>query len=174
VARVFSFASALRGKALPLTREKCLGWQPHTSHPIESQRARESTVVSKEEEEELEPLGVDDVDDSASLEDLEDLSDEDEAAAVLDDDDDEDDEASLDEILAQRPAARRGADDGDEDEDDLLAFAAPEPKLGSADPPPSKITPIKEQAEFVCKRCHLVKKRSQLADVERTLCRDCV
>ena len=98
---------------------------------------------------------------------------EEEELEPIEDDDDEEDEASLDEILAQRPAARRGGEDADEDEDDLLAFA-PEPKIGSADPLPSKITPIKEQAEFVCKRCHLVKKRSQLADAERTLCRDCV
>lgn len=126
-------------------------------------------MVEKEEEE-LEPL--EDDDEPVDLEELEDLDDDD-AAAVVDDDDDEEDEASLDEILAQRPAARRGGEDADEDEEDLLAFA-PEPKIGSADPLPSKITPIKEQAEFVCKRCHLVKKRSQLADPERTLCRDCV
>lgn len=125
--------------------------------------------MTEKDDEELEPL--EDDDEPVSLEELEDL-DEDEDAAVVDDADEED-EATLDEILLQRPAARRGAEDADEDEDDLLAFA-PEPKLGSADPLPSKITPIKEQAEFVCKHCHLVKKRSQLADAERTLCRDCV
>lgn len=126
--------------------------------------------MSEREEEELEPL--EDDDEPVDLEDLDD-DDDDDAAVVLDDDDEEEAEASLDEILAQRPAARRGADESDEDEDDLLRFS-PEPKLGSADPLPSKITPIKEQAEFVCKRCHLVKKRSQLADAKRTLCRDCV
>ncbi|MGI8407506.1 MAG: DUF4193 family protein [Actinomycetota bacterium] len=129
--------------------------------------------MSEREEEELEPL--EDDDEPVDLESLDDEDDEDEDGVVLDDDDEEETEANLDEILAQRPAARRGSDesDNDDDEDDLLTFS-PEPKLGSADPPPSKITPIKEQAEFVCKRCHLVKKRSQLADPKRTLCRDCV
>lgn len=121
-----------------------------------------------ERDEGLEPL--EDDDEPVDLEDLDD-EDDDDAEVVLDDVDDDEAEASLDEILAQRPQARRAGEDADED--DLLAFS-PEPKLGSADPLPSKITPIKEQAEFVCKRCHLVKKRSQLADAKRTLCRDCV
>ncbi len=130
--------------------------------------------MSEREEEELEPL--EDDDEPVDLESLgdEDDDDDDDGDVVLDDDDEEETEANLDEILAQRPAARRGSDESDDDdEDDLLTFS-PEPKLGSADPPPSKITPIKEQAEFVCKRCHLVKKRSQLSDPKRTLCRDCV
>jgi hypothetical protein len=87
-------------------------------------------------------------------------------------DDDEDEEASLDELLAKRSASRRGTDDSDDD-DDIMSFV-PEPDLGSAEPLPSKLKPVKDEQEFVCARCHLVKKKSQLADEKRGLCRDCV
>ncbi|MGH2755878.1 MAG: DUF4193 family protein, partial [Actinomycetota bacterium] len=50
----------------------------------------------------------------------------------------------------------------------------PEPDVQSAEPLPAKLKPVKDQQEFVCARCHLVKKKSQLADEKRGLCRDCV
>jgi hypothetical protein len=38
-----------------------------------------------------------------------------------------------------------------------------------------RVKPVERGAEFVCRRCFLVKKRSsQLADPHRMLCRDCV
>jgi len=36
----------------------------------------------------------------------------------------------------------------------------------------SKVVPMQE-TEFMCKRCFLVKHRSQLADKKKMLCRDC-
>ncbi len=123
-------------------------------------------------EDELEPLE----DDDEELGDLEDLDEEDgaaAAAAVPDDDDDDSDEASLDELLAQRAASRRGGEET-EDDDDIMSFV-PEPEVGgSVDPLPSKIIPVKDRQEFVCNSCHLVKKKSQLADPKRMYCRDCV
>jgi hypothetical protein len=48
----------------------------------------------------------------------------------------------------------------------------------AANPPPERmrvrIPPVRDRQEFVCKSCHLVKPRVQLADTKRGLCRDCV
>jgi hypothetical protein len=132
-----------------------------------NRRDKEQQPVSTGEED-LEELEDDD--------DLEEVGDDDEdaaASALAGDDDDDDDDSSLDELLSQRSPARRGTDDTDDDEDPLALVPDPEVK-GSADPLPSKITPIKDHQEFVCKRCYLVKKKSQLADAKRMLCRDCV
>jgi hypothetical protein len=126
----------------------------------------------KKEIEELDDDLTEEDDDEVELSDDE-VEDEDAAAALDDDDDDDSEDASLDELLAQRSAARRGTDDSDEDADEILSFV-PEPDMGSVEPLPSKILPVKDQMEFVCKRCHLAKKKSQLADAERMLCRDCV
>jgi hypothetical protein len=105
----------------------------------------------------------------------EELDDEEDASAATSylggDDDEESDETSLEELLAQRAAARRPAE---EEDDDIMSLASEkEPKLGG-EPINPKVIPLKEQQEFVCQRCRLVKKRSQLADAERMLCRDCV
>ncbi len=108
------------------------------------------------------------------LEDLED--DEDEVAAGLalnTDDDVEGDDASLEELLSQRAASRRGSGESDEDEDDIMSLASEREPTG-AEAIRTKVIPIKDRKEFVCKHCHLVKARSQLADADRELCRDCV
>ena len=87
-------------------------------------------------------------------------------------DDEESDEASLEELLSQRAAARRGTDES-EDDDDIMALASEKDAVVD-EPLPVKVIPIKDQKEFVCSHCHLVKARVQLADEERMLCRDCV
>ena len=121
----------------------------------------------KQEEELEEP------DDAEEL-DLDDDEVEAEAAALAapDDDDDDSDETSLDQILAQRAAARKGTDDSDEDED-IMAFPGDVEPEAITGPLPTKVIPIQDRKEFVCKKCRLVKKRSQLADAQRELCRDC-
>ena len=91
------------------------------------------------------------------------------------DDEDEDAEgASLDELLAQRAASRRTADDNDDDPADIMALAS-DPVAAADDPPipPLRVPPVRQGQEFVCRNCHLVKPRVQLADPERGLCRDC-
>lgn len=109
----------------------------------------------------------------AELEDEDDLEDIDEdESEELPPQDDEEDEGALEELLAHRPSARRTNGDSDEDGEDILSFI-PEPDLPNVDPPPAKLRPVKAQ-EFVCSKCRLVKKRSQLADRKRMLCRDCV
>ncbi|MEA2433169.1 MAG: hypothetical protein QOG54_626 [Actinomycetota bacterium] len=133
-------------------------------------------AVPPKTSEEEEPQGIEEDEDLED--DLEDLDDEDAVAEGLamagGDDEEGDEEASLEELLAQRAAGRRAAgDDSESDEDDIMALASEKEPTG-AETIRTKVIPIKDQQEFVCKRCFLVKARSQLADETRMLCRDCV
>jgi hypothetical protein len=133
-------------------------------------------VVAPKATEDEEPKGLEE--DDELEEDLEDLDDEDVVAEglamVSGDEESDDDEASLEELLAQRAAGRRAAgDDSETDEDDIMALASEREPTG-AEVIRTKVIPIKDRQEFVCKRCFLVKSRSQLADETRMLCRDCV
>src|SRR5688572_522867 len=130
-------------------------WGTHR-HAPEILRRRSCSGVAVEDEE-LESESTDDLE-NADAEDLE----EEEAALQTDDDDDETDEASLEELLAQRASARRGPDETEE-EDDIMALSS-EKDTPATTALPSKVIPIKDQQEFVCKSCYLVKARSQLAD----------
>lgn len=94
---------------------------------------------------------------------------EEDVAVVADDGDIA--QASLEELLAQR-AAKRALDDPD-DNSDIMSLSS-EIQAAARERLPTKVAPVKERQEFVCKRCHLVKPRVQLADLQRTLCRDCV
>lgn len=122
------------------------------------------------EEQEMKDLDNEEEED-ASLDDDED--DESAAASGFTDDDEESDDSSLEQLLAQRSAARRASDEPEENEDLMALASEREPPLrGEALNP--RLIPVKDRQEFVCKRCFLVKARSQLADAERMLCRDCV
>jgi hypothetical protein len=86
-------------------------------------------------------------------------------AAVDDDDliDDVDVELALDEVLAEtirRSTTPEDDEDGPVEVDPLVD-------------PLETILP-KQDDEFRCKSCRLLKKMSQLADSAKTLCRDCV
>jgi len=73
---------------------------------------------------------------------------------------------SIQEILQKQ----EDADEDTADEDDaILATITKDEKLEPVD---TRVVPI-QATEFTCKRCFLVKHRSQLADKKRTLCRDC-
>ncbi|MDE3147512.1 MAG: hypothetical protein KGL23_08780 [Acidobacteriota bacterium] len=87
--------------------------------------------------------------------------------AVAEDEDDLSDDAdvelALDEVLAEtirRTTAPEDDDDGPLEIDPLVD-------------PFETILP-KQDDEFRCKSCRLLKKMSQLADPDKTLCRDCV
>jgi len=117
-------------------------------------------VINEEEIEETDEVTDDDLD-------------EDEPDAASDGEDEEDsDETSLDALLSQRAATRRSSEDTDEDED--ITALSSEARNPTGEPLPSRVIPVKDRQEFVCSNCHLVKARSQLADAERVLCRDCV
>lgn len=74
-------------------------------------------------------------------------------------------DASLEEILTTRPE-EAGAD---EDDDSVLSLDRDE-RIETLS---VKVVP-QQPTEFTCRKCYLVKHRSQLADKKRMLCRDCV
>jgi len=98
--------------------------------------------------------------------DVEEIDDAPLAPVAVDDDDvidDADVELALDEVLAETIRRTTTPDDDDEtpiDNDPLVD-------------PLEAILP-KQDDEFRCKSCRLLKKMSQLADPAKTLCRDCV
>jgi hypothetical protein len=105
--------------------------------------------------------------------------------AALEDDDAEPTAADLDDVAAATEPPAAGGDvesiqeilqkqedadeDATDDDDAVIATIAKDEKL---EPIYARVVPIQE-TEFTCKRCFLVKHRSQLADKKRTLCRDC-
>ncbi len=88
-------------------------------------------------------------------------------AVVADDEDDlaldHDVELALDEVLAETMRLTTEPDD----DDDAVAEVEDKSELSESVLP-------KQDDEFRCKSCRLLKKTSQLADAKRTLCRDCV
>jgi hypothetical protein len=76
---------------------------------------------------------------------------------------DESDVESIEDILAKKEELRAG------EEDESLLNIGHEERL---EPLAVKVVP-QQATEFVCKRCYLVKHRSQLKDKKRMLCRDC-
>jgi formylmethanofuran dehydrogenase subunit E len=108
------------------------------------------------------------------------LEDEEEELPDVEEDEDDDDadaepdleeepaEASLDEILAKKPEERAGAEE-EEDEESILSLGREE----RIETLTVKVIPPDPQKEFTCRKCYLVKHRSQLADKKRMYCRDC-
>jgi Domain of unknown function (DUF4193) len=119
-----------------------------------------------EEVEEFEALDEEDLE-----EDLQAAEDEEEFEAGEEEEAEESTSASLDELLAQREAARRAAGEP-EDDDDIMSLRSEPDDV--REPVTPRVVPIKQFQEFVCNRCRLVKAKSQLADPQRGLCRDCV
>jgi hypothetical protein len=74
---------------------------------------------------------------------------------------------SIQDLLVKQEA-RAEEEEADEDEDATVALTKDE----RLEPVETRVVPI-QSTEFVCKRCFLVKHRSQLADKKRMLCRDC-
>jgi hypothetical protein len=128
-------------------------------------------IVSEDDLEDV----VGDIEDGEEVEDVdalvvEDAAEDDEVVAVAviteDDDDvvdDADVELALDEVLAETILRTSVPEDDDE------APLEVDPTLDAAE----AILP-KQDDEFRCKSCRLLKKTSQLADKPNMLCRDCV
>jgi hypothetical protein len=105
---------------------------------------------------------------------------------IVEDSDGDADEADAEETPAPAPAPKDAADgdvgsieelivkkeaqaaEEDEEEDTVLALTKEE----RLEPIAEKVVPP-QSSEFVCKKCYLVKHRSQLKDKKRMLCRDC-
>jgi uncharacterized protein DUF4193 len=76
---------------------------------------------------------------------------------------------SIQDLLAKQEATETTKAAPEEEEESVPLDLARDDRAESID---SKIVPMQE-TEFMCKRCFLVKHRSQLADKKKMLCRDC-
>lgn len=86
--------------------------------------------------------------------------------AVAARDADGDEVESIEDLLVKKEA---GAEEEEEDDEDSVLSLSREERL---EPLAVKVVPP-QPTEFICKKCYLVKHRSQLKDKTRTLCRDC-
>jgi hypothetical protein len=134
-------------------------------------------TIGEEDLDDVEDVDVEDVEDvdvedvievDVDVDDVEEVDDEDvvpEVVAVEDDDvvDDADIELALDEVLAE--TIRRTSTPEDDEE-------APG-EVDTLVDPAETILP-KQDDEFRCSSCRLLKKTSQLSDRANMLCRDCV
>jgi hypothetical protein len=77
-------------------------------------------------------------------------------------------ETSLEEILAKRGEGE--AEPSETEEESVLTVGRDDERVETL---AVKVVP-QQPTEFVCKKCFLVKHRSQLADKKRMFCRDCV
>jgi len=122
-----------------------------------SNDARSPVRSEKLEEEEEFPADVDD-----------DEEDEDAEGAEVESDDETAGDASLEEILTKKPEERPAPEEED-DEDSILSLGREE-RIETLS---VKVVPPDPNKEFTCRKCYLVKHRSQLADKKRMYCRDC-
>lgn len=125
-------------------------------------------MAANDELDQLEPQEQD-----LEAEELEAADEEDVTLLAAGDDEPDAAEDSLDELLAPHASTRRGREESEEEED-IISALVPDPDIAVVEPLPSVVLPIKDNQEFVCNSCHLVKARSQLVDESRGLCRDCV
>ncbi len=76
---------------------------------------------------------------------------------------------SIQDLLAKQESQADEEESSDEEDEATIATTGRDERLEPLD---SRVVPI-QATEFTCKRCFLVKHRSQLADKKRMLCRDC-
>jgi hypothetical protein len=76
---------------------------------------------------------------------------------------------SIQDLLAKQEATETVKGAADEEDEVVPLDLARDDRAEAID---SKVVPMQE-TEFMCKRCFLVKHRSQLADKKKMLCRDC-
>jgi hypothetical protein len=139
---------------------------------VASEQVREDDEF-EEVDEDLELDELDDYDDPAALDEDADPADDEGTDKVPDadadepdapegeeedvsDEDEEDEEESLEALLTRG----RDIDDSEVDSQSRHGLAA--------------VTQVVGAGEFTCRSCFLVKRRAQLADAERLICRDCV
>jgi uncharacterized protein DUF4193 len=78
-------------------------------------------------------------------------------------------DASLEDLLTRKPEEHPAAEE-EEDEESVLSLGRDE----RVETLSVKVIPPDPNKEFTCRKCYLVKHRSQLADKKRMYCRDCV
>ncbi|NNN22395.1 MAG: DUF4193 family protein [Acidimicrobiales bacterium] len=132
---------------------------------LDEELLEEDVVVGLEEDDDVLDLEVEEEEDEILVA---------SPAAIVGEEDDEDDEmmgsedveASLDVILKSRLVAQNEIDDMSDEDDEAV-------DLEDRTEPPIKVLP-KQDDEFVCQSCFLVKNLNQLADKKNHICRDCV
>jgi Domain of unknown function (DUF4193) len=129
------------------------GTTKDTEEPIE-----DDEVVEEDELEDLEPTEADLDEAAVPGEPPEPVDNADPAVAEVE---------SIQDLLVKQEA-RAEEEEADEDDDAVVPLTKDE----RLEPVETRVVPI-QSTEFVCKRCFLVKHRSQLADKKRMLCRDC-
>lgn len=146
-------------------------YNPRATRPV----APEVADVKDQMDEVHEPLDEEDPPGNDDLEDVEPSeADLEEAAVPVDPTDPADPESaeaeveSIQELLVKQEAHAEEEEAADEEEEGAVALTRDE----RLDPVETRVVPI-QATEFVCKKCFLVKHRSQLADKKRMLCRDC-
>jgi hypothetical protein len=141
------------------------GFDEETIGEEDLEDAEDVDVEDIEDVEDVENVAVVDVEDVADVEEVEDEDVVPEVVVVEDDDvvDDADIELALDEVLAE--TIRRTSTPEDDEE-------APG-EVDTLVDPAETILP-KQDDEFRCSSCRLLKKTSQLSDRQSMLCRDCV
>jgi hypothetical protein len=148
---------AVEQTAIPFGYGPCAGV---VSVPAPAYNARRSTRARQarnvEEEEEF-------------LSEAEEEEPEDDDAAPEGGNEEESGDASLDEILTKKPEDRPAPEE-EEDEESILSLGR-EDRMETLS---VKVVPPDPYKEFTCRKCYLVKHRSQLADKKRMYCRDCV
>jgi phage protein D len=130
------------------------GTMKDTEEPVE-----EDDPVEQDDLEELEPTEADLDEAVVPAEPPEPADPADPAAAEVE---------SIQDMLVKQEA--RAEEEEAEEEDEAAVALTRDERLG--EPLDTRVVPM-QTTEFVCKRCFLVKHRSQLADKKRTLCRDC-
>jgi hypothetical protein len=120
-----------------------------------------------------EPVEDDDTTDDEDLEDIEPTEADLDEAIVPGDPPEPADPVAVAEVesiqdLLVKQEARAEEEEADDDDETAVAVG----KEDRLEPVETRVVPI-QATEFVCKKCFLVKHRSQLADKKRMLCRDC-
>jgi hypothetical protein len=76
---------------------------------------------------------------------------------------------SIQDLLAKQETRAEEEEAAEEEDEAAVATLTRDERL---EPSESRVVPM-QATEFMCKRCFLVKHRSQLADKKKMLCRDC-
>jgi uncharacterized protein DUF4193 len=167
-------AATKRPYNAPVTEEEFMATEVDSDEVFDEEELADGfdeEIVSEEDleevVEEIDDDEADDVDDVVVVDLVEDDDVVTAAVAIVEDDDDVVDDAdvelALDEVLAETILRTSVPEDDDE------APLEIDPTLDTAE----AILP-KQDDEFRCKSCRLLKKTSQLADKSAMLCRDCV
>ncbi|CAN5136929.1 hypothetical protein BH20ACT9_BH20ACT9_19660 [soil metagenome] len=125
----------------------------------------------QEVDEDIEPDELDDYDDPAALDEDPDPADDEDADEASDADDDEPDAPEEEGV---------GDEDEEDEEESLEALLTRGREIDDSEVDSQSrhglapVTQLVGAGEFTCRSCFLVKRRAQLADAERLICRDCV